>query len=126
MRRREFLKAAITVAASAGIPETYASSSSRMEKHKEKHPRAITMWEFSWIERRWDGAGYEDWDKALDELKDRGYNAVRIDPFPHLLANDPKKNWTLLPQWNTQAWGSPDVNRVVLMPALTDFIGKCR
>jgi hypothetical protein len=126
MRRREFLKAAITVAASAGIPGTYASSSSSMGKHKEKHPRAITMWEFSWIERRWDGAGYEDWDKALDELKERGYNAVRIDPFPHLLATDPKKNWTLLPEWNTQVWGSPDVNRIVLMPALTDFIGKCR
>lgn len=50
-----------------------------------KHPRAITMWEFSWIERRWPGAGYEDWDLALDELVVRGYDAVRIDPFPHLL-----------------------------------------
>ena len=47
-----------------------------------RHPRAITMWEFSWIERRWPGAGYEDWDRALDELAERGYNAVRIDPFP--------------------------------------------
>ena len=26
------------------------------------------MWDFSWIERRWPGAGYESWDKALDEL----------------------------------------------------------
>ena len=129
MRRREFLKGALTVAAGAGIPGSYASSTSSMgitAKPKVKHPRAITMWEFSWIERRWDGAGYEDWDKALDELKERGYNAVRIDPFPHLLATDPKKNWTLLPQWNTQVWGSPDVNRIVLVPALTDFIGKCR
>lgn len=40
------------------------------------------MWEFSWIERRWPGAGYEDWDRALDELVARGYDAVRIDPFP--------------------------------------------
>ena len=24
-------------------------------------PRCITMWDFSWIERRWPGAGYEDW-----------------------------------------------------------------
>jgi hypothetical protein len=92
----------------------------------EKHPRAITMWEFSWIERRWPGAGYEDWDRALDELKQRGYNAVRIDPFPHLLAADPHKTWTLWPEWNTQMWGSPDVNRIVLLPALFEFIGKCR
>lgn len=27
-----------------------------------ERPVAITMWEFSWIERRWPGAGYEDWD----------------------------------------------------------------
>jgi hypothetical protein len=91
-----------------------------------KHPRAITMWEFSWIERRWPGAGYEDWDRALDELSERGYNAVRIDPFPHLLAADPHKTWTLKPEWNTQDWGSPDVNRIVLLPALFEFIGKCR
>jgi hypothetical protein len=84
------------------------------------------MWEFSWIERRWDGAGYEDWDKALDELHERGYDAVRIEPFPHLLAADPGKTWTLLPEWNTQLWGSPDVNRIVLLPALFEFIGKCR
>lgn len=83
------------------------------------------MWEFSWIERRWDGAGYEDWDRALDELVERGYNAVRIDPFPHLLATDPHKTWTLWPEWNTQVWGSPDVNRIVLLPALTQFLAKC-
>ncbi len=28
---------------------------------KIEEPFAITMWEFSWIERRWPGAGYEDW-----------------------------------------------------------------
>ncbi|MGB8261598.1 MAG: cellulase-like family protein, partial [Terracidiphilus sp.] len=94
--------------------------------HGAKGPRAITMWEFSWIERRWDGAGYEDWDRALEELHERGYNAVRIDPFPHLLATDPHKTWTLLPEWNTQLWGSPDVNRIVLAPALFEFLGKCR
>ena len=39
------------------------------------------MWEFSWLERRWPGAGYEDWDQALSELVDRGYDAIRIDAF---------------------------------------------
>lgn len=134
MHRREFLKGALPVAACAGGLLGRGSSlvnftSKPLQStagRKSKHPRAITMWEFSWIERRWPGAGYEDWDKALDELKDRGYDAVRIDPFPHLLATDPHRTWTLLPQWNTQVWGSPDVNRIVLMPALTDFIGKCR
>ena len=135
MNRREFLTgAASTVMASNAaakslnpatpprvLPVTADSASAA-----GKHPYAITMWEFSWIERRWPGAGYEDWDQALDQLLERGYNAVRIDPFPHLLAADPYKTWTLLPRWNTQRWGSPDVNRIVLLPALFDFLGKCR
>ncbi len=103
-----------------------SSSHRRAAQSGPKAPRAISMWEFSWIERRWDGAGYEDWDKALDELAERGYNAVRIDPFPHLVATDPHKTWTLLPEWNTQVWGSPDVNRVMILPALFEFIAKCK
>jgi hypothetical protein len=133
MRRREFLKGALPVAACASglvghasrLVGSTSSANSSAASDKAKHPRAITMWEFSWIERRWPGAGFEDWDKALDELKERGYDAVRIDPFPHLLAADSHRAWMLLPEWNTQVWGSPDVNRVVLMPALTQFIGKC-
>lgn len=56
------------------------------------HPLAITMWDFSWIERRWDGAGFEDWNAALDGVKERGYDAIRIDAFPHLLSQAPEKN----------------------------------
>ncbi len=121
MNRREFLGEAIGVAATTAVIRNANAIAV-----PARHPRAITMWEFSWIERRWPGAGYEDWDRALDELKERGYNAIRIDPFPHLLAADPHKTWTLWPEWNTQMWGSPDVNRIVLVPALFEFIRKCR
>jgi len=89
-------------------------------------PLAITMWDFSWLERRWPGAGYEDWDKALDELVERGYNAVRIDAYPHLIANNPEKEYTLLPVWNQQEWGSPDVNKVTIQPNLNNFLTKCK
>jgi hypothetical protein len=136
MNRREFLGGAASAAmgssvlaaalTAAGVPQTHLPATDGASAATRKHPRAITMWEFSWIERRWPGAGYEDWDQALDELVARGYNAVRIDPFPHLLAADPHRIWTLWPEWNTQMWGSPDVNRIVLLPALFDFIGKCR
>jgi hypothetical protein len=131
MNRKTFLKG-MTFAALGGVSESMLAlphDFNREDRHAPdipKSPRAISMWEFSWIERRWDGAGYEDWDRALDELLERGYDAVRIDPFPHLLSTDPHKTWTLLPEWNTQVWGSPDVNRIVLLPALFQFIGKCR
>ena len=131
MNRKTFLQGvACATLSGLSFPSPAAQENSHQASARRagqpKSPRAISMWEFSWIERRWDGAGYEDWDRALDELHERGYNAVRIDPFPHLLATDPHKTWTLLPEWNTQMWGSPDVNRIVLLPALFEFIGKCR
>jgi len=97
-----------------------------MQIAKITYPLAITMWDFSWLERRWPGAGYEDWDLILDELKERGYDAVRIDPYPHLLASDPQREWELLPVWNQQVWGSPALNRVNIQPALNQFLEKCR
>ncbi len=80
------------------------------------------MWDFSWLERRWPGAGYEDWDQALSELADRGYDTVRIDAYPHLVARDGAKQWTLRPQWNQQAWGAQSVIVVQVLPHLVDFI----
>jgi len=86
-------------------------------------PYAITMWDFSWLERRWPGAGYEDWDKALGELAERGYDAVRIDAFPHLVATDPEREWELIPVWNQQSWGASSIVRVRVLPELIEFIG---
>jgi hypothetical protein len=89
------------------------------------YPMAITMWDFSWLERRWSGAGYEDWDLALDELAERGYNCIRIDAFPHLIAADPNREWWLDPHWDNMVWGSPALNRVRVQPELNQFIEKC-
>lgn len=89
-------------------------------------PLAIAMWDFSWLERRWPGAGYEDWDAVLGELVDRGYDAVRIDPYPHLLAVAPDREWTLLPCWNQQDWGSPACTRVTVREPLLAFLRLCR
>jgi hypothetical protein len=132
MQRRNFIKSAVTIAAAsqvgllAGQADTFSSGIKKPIQSVIKSPRAITMWDFSWLERRWDGAGYEDWDKVLDELTERGYNAVRIDAYPHLLAENPTKEYTLLPVWNTQMWGSPDINKVIIQPNLNTFISKCK
>ena len=91
-----------------------------------RHPRAVAMWDFSWLTRRWPGAGFEDWGTALDELLERGYDAVRIDAFPHLLAADPDAEWELLPFWDCHDWGSPLPVTVRPWPALADFIRLCR
>jgi hypothetical protein len=132
MERRIFIKKAAAIAAMSQVgllttnSNIMASSDPQKTKSKNKSPRAITMWDFSWLERRWDGAGYEDWDIALDELVERGYNAVRIDAYPHLVAENPTKEYTLLPVWDTQDWGSPDIIKVKVQPNLNIFISKCR
>jgi hypothetical protein len=90
-----------------------------------KKPIAITMWDFSWLERRWPGAGYEDWERALDELQERGYDAIRIDAYPHLVHADADKEWLLVPTWNQQTWGAPANIKVSPWPALAEFIEVC-
>lgn len=89
-------------------------------------PYAITMWDFSWLERRWPGAGYEDWDEALSELTRRGYDAVRIDAYPHLVSAAPEKEWELPPAWTQTAWGAQSLIRTTVLPELLDFLRAAR
>lgn len=89
-------------------------------------PLAVTMWDFSWLERRWPGGGYDDWGRSLDELAERGYDAVRIDAYPHLVAAGRERDWELVPVWSQERWGSPEPIRIRVMPALIEFISLCR
>ena len=91
-----------------------------------ERPRALTMWDFSWLERRWPGAGYEDWDLALSELTARGYDAVRIDAYPHLVSAAPEKVWDLLPAWNQTSWGAQSPISTSVLPQLLDFMAAAQ
>jgi hypothetical protein len=135
MERRKFIRNMALASAATGLAGQINAASNNLTNRSvvsssaEKNPfapRAITMWDFSWLERRWPGAGYEDWDKALSELKERGYNAVRIDAYPHLLAEGEDKEWTLKEVWSIQNWGSPDTIKVRIQPFLNEFIGTCK
>lgn len=132
MDRRKFLKQSATVTLGSLVSSSLLNASTLTESKQilktnssKTAPRAITMWDFSWLERRWPGAGYENWDIALNELVERGYNAIRLDAYPHLLAADPKKTWLLKEVWNQQTWGSPDMNEVQIQPYLNEFLFKC-
>jgi hypothetical protein len=115
-----------TFLAASAAPLAVSGRTGSLRRHIRNHPLAITMWDFSWLERRWPGAGYEDWDLALKELRQRGYDAVRIDAYPHLVAAAPEKTWELLPQWHFQDWGAASRCRVQVQPSLNQFIGRCR
>ena len=90
---------------------------------------AAAMWDFSWLVRRTgDEAEYADWDKVLDELAERGYNCVRIDAFPHLIAKGRDgrmvKQFTVLPQLGNFMWGNHKPVQVEPRKALIEFMGK--
>lgn len=98
-------------------------------------PLAITMWDSSWIRRRYRGGGFEDWDRALAELVERGYNAVRIDVFPHLIARGPggdlverfKDVPNQFPQfYGFGMWGNPWTMYIEPRAALIEFLTKAR
>jgi hypothetical protein len=125
MNRKDFIKYG-SLSSLALVAAKNALSNNIFQPLKTAYPLAITMWEFSWLERRWPGGSYEDWDKALEELTERGYNAVRIDAYPHLVAENPTKEWTLLPVWDQYDWGAPAKIKVQVQPSLTDFIAKCK
>lgn len=126
MNKRNFLKYSALATGALSASGFTTSAANLLIDKKAVRPLAITMWDFSWLERRWAGGSYEDWDKVLDDLVDRGYNAVRIDAYPHLLAADPTKEWTLIPVWEQNDWGSPGIIKVQIQPSLTQFISKCK
>ena len=125
--RRNFIKKSLTAGAgSLMMSNALHSMDFSPNSTTQKEAFAITMWEFSWLERRWPGAGYEDWDTALAELVERGYNAIRIDAFPHLIYNNSQTEFLINPHWDTQDWGSPAITKISIQPHFIDFIKKCK
>lgn len=48
---------------------------------------AVACWGHAWLTRRQEGwRGERRFLAAMDEIRDRGFNALRVDPFPHLIA----------------------------------------
>ena len=80
---------------------------SNYDMRDDLNPKRLTiaMWDFSWMYMHYPGGAFEDFDKAADELIERGFNTVRIDAFPLIIgkldslhqpvtiAGDSLRNW---------------------------------
>jgi len=134
--RRHFLKGTAGFLAAGGLGtlgQAGCGSSGRAEfsSTKEEERLAVTMWEFSWLVRRQGEENeYADWDRVLDELADRGYNCIRMDAFPHLVARGPEgdlvERFTILPQTPLFFWGNHEPVEVEPRAGLAEFISKVR
>ncbi|HXR48736.1 MAG TPA: cellulase-like family protein [Candidatus Limnocylindrales bacterium] len=96
-----------------------------------KQPLAIAMWDFSWLLRHHRLGAFAGWDKTLDALVLRGYDAIRIDCFPHLVSEDndgmvtqeyyhPKNAFGLT------LWGNEFSVSTRPREALLEFLPKCQ
>lgn len=140
MERRNFLKdiSLGTSALLAGslIPASAAEMATSLlhEKpplHKLKKPLAIAMWDFSWILRHHRYGEFENWNKVLTQLADRGYNALRLDIMPQYIAAD--TDGTITEEfrstkvgWAPAKWGNDYTMSFRPREALLEFLPLCK
>jgi hypothetical protein len=128
MTRRTFVSGAAVGPVSAA--QAPGRSSNPYAIRSQKKPVAIAMWDFSWILRHHRLGEFENWDKALDELAGRGYNAIRMDAMPHLVAPDASGRITeeyyfKKDSWKPALWGNDYSVRFRPREALLEFLPKC-
>jgi len=138
--RRDFIKTISLGSAAIMIPEIAAGTNSSVAKKNEnnfvrlsdlKNPLAIAMWDYSWILRHHRYGEFEDWDKVLNELSIRGYNAIRIDAMPQFVAADSDGKIESVfkstkKDWKPALWGNDYTMSFSPREALLEFLPKCK
>jgi hypothetical protein len=132
--RRSFLKelgaAALAGATATAIAQNRQAPLTKCGVVAHKEPAAIAMWDFSWALRHDPGCEFADWDKVLDGLVERGYNAIRFDVFPPLVATglDGRVNDSHhFPKSGKKPvmWGNQFPTTLHPRQALKEFIPRC-
>lgn len=97
---------------------------------KLEKPLAIAMWDFSWILRHHRYGEFEDWERCLGELVERGYDAIRIDTMPQYVATDSNGQMTerfrsIREDWTPLKWGNDFSMEFCPRQALLEFLPLC-
>ncbi|MDR1455286.1 MAG: hypothetical protein LBJ01_06520 [Tannerella sp.] len=138
MNRRKFIEttfagsmATLSIANGLSAAPFAVDRNKLMPVSQLKKRVAIAMWDFSWILRHHRYGEFENWDKALDELAERGYNAIRMDCMPQFVASD--KNGSITEEfrsikdgWLPALWGNDFTMSFRPREALLEFLPKCR
>ncbi|HEX6533593.1 MAG TPA: cellulase-like family protein [Gemmatimonadaceae bacterium] len=96
-----------------------------------KKPLAIAMWDFSWILRHHRYGEFEHWDVVLEQLAERGYDAIRLDVMPQYVAADTDGTVTeefrsVRKGWAPVKWGNYYTMSFRPREALLEFLPMCR
>lgn len=137
--RRYFIKSASLAVGSIMLPiSAHSKSHSLVQRNtnkalkvsKLKQPLAIAMWDFSWILRHHRYGEFENWDNVLEELVERGYNAIRIDAMPQFVAANTDGSIqtefrSVKKDWKPAVWGNDYTMSFSAREALLEFLPKC-
>jgi hypothetical protein len=133
--RRQFLKqtaGAALLGLAAGVTTNGLAASPKMATSvsRRTRPVAIAMWDFSWLLRHYPTGEFENWDVVLDGLVKRGYNAIRFDVFPALVAPDSEgrvieEHAFPKADWKPVMWGGQYSTTIRPRRALKEFIPRC-
>lgn len=138
MERRNFLKtlaAGSSLLLSESLPAAASPQGLARKKllplQQLKKPLAIAMWDFSWILRHHRYGEFEHWEKVIQELAERGYDAVRLDVLPQYVAADTDGTITgefrsVKHGWAPAKWGNDYTMSFRPREALLTFLPLCR
>ncbi|MCK5463653.1 MAG: hypothetical protein KAI95_11580 [Bacteroidales bacterium] len=129
MERREFVKYSALGTGTVLFPAILGCN--RVPISLQQKPLAIAMWDFSWILRHHRYGEFENWDRVLEGLADRGYNAIRMDAMPQLLASDSdgkiiEEYRSVKDGWTPSLWGNDYTTTIRPREALLEFLPKCK
>jgi hypothetical protein len=141
LERRNFLKE-VTLGAGSLFTGAFLSTAeakvggtinanSKLPLDKLQKPLAIAMWDFSWILRHHRYGEFENWNKVLNELAERGYDAIRLDVMPQYVAADTDGKITeeyrsVKNDWVPAKWGNDFTMSFKPREALLEFLPLCK
>ena len=139
VNRRDFIKKSAIVTGGLAVPPVIPLANSflltnpvpTIKISEINKPLAIAMWDYSWILRHHRFGEFEDWDKVLEELAERGYNAIRIDVMPQFVAADAdgkiqNEFRSIKKDWKPALWGNNYPMSFNPRDALLEFLPKCK
>lgn len=114
-----------------GIASLGSSQQATLPVSKLEKPVAIAMWDYSWILRHHRYGSFENWDKTLEELAERGYNAIRMDAMPQYVAADTNGKIqhsfrSVKTATGPVPWGNDMTMTFNPREALLEFLPKCK
>jgi sugar phosphate isomerase/epimerase len=137
MNRRKFIETSLagslaTLATANGLSAAPLAASSKLQPISQVKKRvAIAMWDYTWILRHHRYGEFENWDKTLNELAERGYDAIRLDCMPQFVVSG--KDGTITEEfrsikegWTPAMWGNDYTMSFRPREALLEFLPKCR